>query len=442
MAEGGAAKGFKIDVTDFKDTFLECPVCVEHFNQTNQRPRLLNSCLHAFCTACLQTLLTNEGGNQITCPLCRQVQTVRGNVDTLQIDPVRDKLTEYVQMKIEKKTLCTDCPDENEAEARCQECSSYLCAACRSAHKRHRMTKDHTIITLDDPQENLKRGHFCQYHPAHQIEFYCNTDEQLCCVSCCIGDHKDHVVKKLENAADTKRAKVEKKLQLISKASDLTQKALQKGARQKWTITNITEQSEAEINTIYNSLKDAVEYDRKRQLAKFAERSREALATVQTTTRDHQQTMAKIEATQEYLTKLKETADAVEMLQMYPSIIGSMDGITGSAVRQVIDVTNLRFKADATALKKCLSEFTDHAISEVEKHILKVTFDRDSGIRPADIMDYFNRITACSVETVKLEGSNTALVYVKSKGAFKAALKDTVHFINGSFATAKAATVQ
>ncbi|XP_046542332.1 transcription intermediary factor 1-alpha-like isoform X3 [Haliotis rubra] len=380
MAEGGAAKNVKgqFDVTDFKDTFLECPVCVEHFNQTSRRPRLLNSCLHAVCTACLQALITKEGGNQITCPWCRQVQTVRGNVDTLQIDPVRDKLTEYEQMKIEKKIFCTDCPDENEAESRCQECSSYLCTACRSAHRRLRFSKDHTIITLDelfrDPQANFKRSHFCQYHPAQQIEFYCNTDEQLCCVSCCVVDHKDHEIRKLENAADAERATIEKQIQLISKTSELTQKALQKGARQKQTITNITEHNEADITTLYKSLKDAVEYDRKRQLANLKEKSRVALATVQTTTKAHEQTMAKIEATQGYVTKLKETADAVEMLQMYPSIMRSMNGITEVPECQVIDVTNLIFKADATTLKMSLSESADKAIAEVDRKKRKRTF--------------------------------------------------------------------
>ncbi|XP_046542344.1 E3 ubiquitin-protein ligase TRIM17-like [Haliotis rubra] len=285
----------QLDVTDFKDTFLECSVCVEHFNQTNRRPRHLNSCLHAFCTICLQTLLTKEGGNKITCPLCRQVQTVRGTADTLPIDPVRDKLTEYLQMKIEKKTFCTDCPDGNEAESRY---------------------------------------------------------------------HKDHEIRKLENAAEAKKAKIEQNLQRITKMSELTQEALEKDANQKGTITAIMERSEYDINTLYNSLTNAVERKRKRQLAYFNKRSLEALATVKTTAEAHRQTMAKIEATQGYVTKLEETADAVEMLQMYPSIMGSMEGITEVPECQDIDRRNLRFKTDATAFKKSLSECADKAIAD------------------------------------------------------------------------------
>lgn len=356
----------QLDVADFKDTFLECPVCVEHFNQTGRRPRLLNSCLHAFCTSCLQTLLSKEGGSKITCPLCRHVQTVKGNANTLPIDPVRDKLTEYLQIKLEKKTLCTDCPDGNEAEFRCQECLSYICTACHSAHRRHRLTKNHKVITLDellrDPQAHFQRGHFCESHPTHQIEFYCNTDEHLCCVSCCIVDHKDHDIKKLENAAEAKRGQIERNLQVISKTSVSTKQALQKGAKQRRTILYITKQSEDDINTIYNSLKDALEHHRKRHIANLQEERQQALTRVQTRTKAQEQTIAMIETTQGYFTKWKESADAVEVIQMYPTIMRNLEGIK-EVPDQDIEYKKLRFKADVPALKKCLSVFADHAIS-------------------------------------------------------------------------------
>ena len=246
----------KIDVTDLKDTFLECPVCIEHFNQTDRRPRLLNSCLHAFCTQCLDQLLEKEGKGQVTCPICRQVERVRRKADSLPPDPMRSKLVDYVQLKRRKRILCSEC-EEHEAISRCQECQCYLCKDCDYVHRRHRVSRDHLIQTLDkvmkEPVKNLSKGHFCPSHPKHHIKSYCSTEGKLCCVSCTVLDHRGHNLQKLEEAAEEKKGEMIMKMTEVRQLTQVLEKARKKGIQQEKAISDIKDKSLSDIKSILMS---------------------------------------------------------------------------------------------------------------------------------------------------------------------------------------------
>ncbi|XP_046365191.2 tripartite motif-containing protein 45-like [Haliotis rufescens] len=325
----------KVDMSALKDTFLECPVCVEHFNQTDRRPRLLHSCFHAFCTQCLQQLLTKEGKGQITCPLCRQVHKVPGKADILPVDPVRAKLVDFVQIKNERKVPCTDCPEGSTAESKCQECSVYLCKDCTYVHRRHRLTNDHPIISLSDvleqPLNTFGKGHFCTHHPKHQLEFYCATDEILCCISCTVLEHKGHDFQKLEKAAKKIQGELETSMRAVqANAQQLRQRRLCEEKRQH-AIMQAQRKAKSDVSTYCTSLTSIINKRKAHLDQDIDQRSSTMLSLSKKKVAAIDQTLAVMDSTETYFTQARTKADVVEMLQMYPAIKRSLEA---SAVGQ------------------------------------------------------------------------------------------------------------
>ncbi|XP_067657097.1 E3 ubiquitin-protein ligase TRIM33-like [Haliotis asinina] len=342
----------KVDVGSLKDTFLECPVCVEHFNQTDRRPRLLHTCLHAFCTQCLQQLLAKEGKGQITCPLCRNVQRVTGTVNTLEVDSLRDKLVEFLQIKQDNKVLCSECPEMTTAVSRCQECQSYLCEECDFVHRRHRVSRDHSILSLEDvlkqPTQRFGKGHFCPRHPKHHTEFYCMTEEKLCCVSCTILDHKDHELQTLEEAAATRKAELVTKIKQIHAHTDHLREEMKAGSQTLTRIEEAKARSISDISKVFDYLKKILDIRRRKLMEDVSENSRILSSGINKMMESHEQTLAIIESTDTYFAQAMQTADAVEMLQIYPSIKRTIESLSvplsTSTSRGNNDASDLQFK--------------------------------------------------------------------------------------------------
>ncbi|XP_071089100.1 E3 ubiquitin-protein ligase TRIM33-like [Haliotis cracherodii] len=322
----------KVDVGSLKDNFLECPVCVEHFNQTDRRPRLLHSCLHAFCTQCLQQLLNKEGRGAVTCPLCRKVQKVHGNADTLEVDGLRDKLVEFLQIKQNKKVLCSECLERNEAVSRCQDCQSYLCKECDFVHRRHRVSRDHSIMllgdVLDQPITSFAKGHFCPKHPKHNLEFYCPTDEKLCCISCTVLDHKGHDLQHLGEASAAKKAELETKLTQVCVHADYLRNKKKEVKQQEKYIEDVKAKSLSDIDTMFDRFKTILDKRKYQLMTDVKQRSGSLLSIMQKNMESYDQTLAIMDSTNTYFAQAKEKADVVEMLQMYPAINRSLEALT------------------------------------------------------------------------------------------------------------------
>ncbi|XP_046361108.1 uncharacterized protein LOC124138484 isoform X1 [Haliotis rufescens] len=404
----------KVNMSALKDTFLECPVCVEHFNQTDRRPRLLHSCLHAFCTLCLQQLLTREGNGQITCPLCRQVHKVPGTADTLPVDPVRAKLVDFVQIKNEGNVPCTDCPEGSTSESRCQECSVYLCKDCTYVHKRHRLTHDHPIISLVDvlqqPLNTFGKGHFCTHHPKHQLEFFCATDETLCCMSCTVLEHKGHDFKKLEEAAKKRQEELETSMQAVhANAQQLRQRRLSEEKHQN-AIVQAQGKAKSDVSAYFTSLTNIINKRKAYLDEAIDQRSSTMLSLSEKEVAAIDQTLAVMDSTETYFAQAREKADVVEMLQMYPamkrSLEASADGqrqgrpmapevvtfnpTNGNIVKTLMSEVGCVRECSETQKEKnqllqCLDEVYDAALkykskNELMKHFQEKTFttERDT----------------------------------------------------------------
>ncbi|BFZ05146.1 hypothetical protein BsWGS_08185 [Bradybaena similaris] len=144
--------------------------------------------------------------------------------------------------------LCTACEENQEAGFYCLQCEEWLCDSCVDAHKRVRITKDHTIspknevkvVTNKSPWEQLM---MCKQHKQEQLKFFCEKCEMLTCRDCQLMDHKEHKYQFLDHAAEQYKARLkgslalmgEKRTKLAASRDEIEQK-LQNCKEQKDTL--------------------------------------------------------------------------------------------------------------------------------------------------------------------------------------------------------------
>jgi hypothetical protein len=99
--------------------------------------------------------------------------------------------------------MCTGCDENILANFYCNECTEWLCEPCAQAHRRVKVTKDHTVEPIDQVATNSmqggavmaglrRRGLLCPVHLQEQLKLYCDTCSRLTCRDCQLVEHKDH----------------------------------------------------------------------------------------------------------------------------------------------------------------------------------------------------------------------------------------------------------
>ena len=180
---------------------LTCPVCRQIFNN----PRFL-PCNHFYCEQCLEKLQVQS---KISCPECRQEVIVPlGGVKQLRSNFLVNHLVEELVNKRAKEgdeeVQCNNCDENDQVIGYCPNCSAFLCELCYRYHKRDRITRNHHIVLFSEiitiPDEILVNTLQCQEHGSNELQYYCETCDELICMYCTIKEHNGHshdVIKKM-----------------------------------------------------------------------------------------------------------------------------------------------------------------------------------------------------------------------------------------------------
>ncbi|BFZ15770.1 hypothetical protein BsWGS_18809 [Bradybaena similaris] len=181
------------------------------------------------------------------CPICRdpidQPSTALMDNMFAALDPDLS-----ASPKLDSTHVCTACEEDQEASSYCLQCEEWLCESCVDAHRRVRITKDHTIspkeevkvVTHKSPWEQLMT---CKQHKQEQLKFFCEKCETLTCRDCQLMDHKEHKYQFLDQAAEQYKARLkgslalmgEKRTKLAASRDEIEQK-LQNCKEQKDTL--------------------------------------------------------------------------------------------------------------------------------------------------------------------------------------------------------------
>lgn len=252
MAEGGS--NVTTEEPDEETVFMICGVCRKASLESN--PKLL-PCLHSFCLTCLeerykqqqqdqkQNPTTNTGSqglSRLKCPTCGQEFLVpqKGIIGFLDNQFMLESLSKVSRKKETSERVCTSCEDKSPATSYCLDCTDWLCDACVQAHQRVRVTKDHTIQTMEEYRANAtstledQRPIFCTTHPHEPLKLFCGNCEKLTCRDCQLLEHKDHKYQFVKESACSYREYLRAQLnRLYEQAQPLTEsiKDIEKAAR-------------------------------------------------------------------------------------------------------------------------------------------------------------------------------------------------------------------
>ncbi|XP_071507046.1 E3 ubiquitin-protein ligase TRIM45-like [Diadema antillarum] len=178
---------------------LECPICLELFNQ----PKSL-ICSHTFCKDCLESIFQTLPNQQtIACPVCRgETPLPSGGVSKLQTNVPLSSLVDEVKTKSPTCSVC-EMDEKPPAVSYCQDCGKYMCKACEKSHSTWTPFSIHTIVAMSEVfsgKVSIKRRRKCKKHPHEDKDCFCPNCREYTCSKCWMLKHlqEGH---KLEEAA-------------------------------------------------------------------------------------------------------------------------------------------------------------------------------------------------------------------------------------------------
>lgn len=129
-----------------------CSICFEEFLV----PKILN-CRHTFCQPCLKSYLKkSDETEKITCPLCRQKQSLVGK----NLDQLLDNY--FVTQKPpepNEKLCCFICFEETELKS-CSHCDLKLCPNCKASHRLALKLSDDKYQVSSDSESDVTTADF------------------------------------------------------------------------------------------------------------------------------------------------------------------------------------------------------------------------------------------------------------------------------------------
>ncbi|ESO95464.1 hypothetical protein LOTGIDRAFT_117045, partial [Lottia gigantea] len=208
------------------NTYNSCILCKSSLVDRNS---YLMPCIHSVCEACIKLTEKNgaekngsgDGNNSptvITCKDCKEKFQVAEMVENLL---TKKPLSEAAVPPAEEVEVhkCTGCDDSIDATSHCEDCEEWLCDQCVFAHKRVKITKDHTITSKSN--NNTKDGTsnetatYCKIHRREKYNFFCETCDMLTCRDCQLMEHKEHKYQFLSEAAAVYKNQTESLLNML-----------------------------------------------------------------------------------------------------------------------------------------------------------------------------------------------------------------------------------
>ncbi|XP_068190424.1 E3 ubiquitin-protein ligase TRIM32 [Antennarius striatus] len=137
---------------DLMREVLECPICLETYNQDQMRPKLLQ-CGHTVCRQCLEKLLANTI-NGVRCPFCSKVSrmsSISQLADNLTVLKIIDCTTSCSAAAA--ALMCTSCCNRLPRHY-CHDCATILCELCKAEGHLH---EGHSVQPIKEAAEKRRK---------------------------------------------------------------------------------------------------------------------------------------------------------------------------------------------------------------------------------------------------------------------------------------------
>ncbi|XP_053389259.1 protein wech-like [Mercenaria mercenaria] len=113
-----------------------------------------------------------------------------------------------------EQILCQPCSQKDlqtTADVFCSDCDEFQCNECKKAHTVYTFMKNHKLVNASEVKSkpssfDMKGIDICEQH-GKLLEFFCEDENQLCCSTCAIVDHrKCHSVVEVQKIAGKSRS--------------------------------------------------------------------------------------------------------------------------------------------------------------------------------------------------------------------------------------------
>ena len=128
-------------------------------------------------------------------------------------------------MEIKKEKCSLKEHSETNANSYCANCRLFMCNKCENYHSNLFSTHHQTFI-LEKNNAEIFTGFCGEKEHKHELEFFCKTHNQLCCVECIskikkknFGNHKDCEVCLIEDIKDEKLNKLSENIKYLEDLS-------------------------------------------------------------------------------------------------------------------------------------------------------------------------------------------------------------------------------
>ena len=190
---------------------LKCAICLDTYTD----PKLLQ-CFHVYCRSCLVKMAKtkDEQGNlSVTCPICRQATPVPDN------DVSGFKSAFHVNNLLE---IMKSAPDQ-----------------MKIAQPHHKLNKINVL--------------YCHEHADKELEFFCESCEEVICYKCALrgGKHHEHNYEELSTSFEKYTGEIASSLEPIENLLAATNNGLTLIGKHHGEIINQQETAEA---SIYNTI--------------------------------------------------------------------------------------------------------------------------------------------------------------------------------------------
>ncbi|XP_046706975.1 zinc finger protein RFP-like isoform X2 [Silurus meridionalis] len=288
-------------------------------------------------------------------------------------------------MASSKTILCDYCTEGKlQAIKTCLECRVSFCTTHLMPHKSVEKLKKHKLI---DPVETLE-DYICKKHE-RPLEMFCRDDQICVCHSCLMGDHKTHIITSIEEEVQVKKSQLGETQADIQK---MIQKRLNKVQELKSTVelskTN-TEKEKADIVEAFNALMLCIERNQAELLKIMEEKQKAAERQTEEFIRHLQSEISELKKRTTELEQLMHSDEHLHLLQIYPSLGGSLPGSNWSDVGVEFYLNVETLKRALPQLQKSLNEemerVPDIKLKRIRQHAVDVTLDPETG-NPALIL--------------------------------------------------------
>ena len=194
------------------------------------------SCLHSFCSKCLQQWYeTCGGGDAIKCPKCQMLSRVpaSGDLKDLPTSFYLNGLIDVLAIKECKKTQmkCGNCDKKRSEVSYCFQCCVFYCDQCVAAHNILRRNREHRVLAIKDFQDKdfedvLNRPVFCsrQDHQEEELKYYCKECDTTLCQTCVTLEHGGHALRLIKEEAESQKLEIKSVIEMHRKTLEAKMK--------------------------------------------------------------------------------------------------------------------------------------------------------------------------------------------------------------------------